>query len=138
MPFQNVLVTGANRGIGLEFVKQLLAQNPLPKHLIATIRKDSEELNDLKASHDNLHVLSYDATNYDSYDHFVNQVQTILGDDGLDLLINNAGIFVKKDLSSLTPQDILQNVEVNAVAPLFLTKSLLPLLKVISLEIISK
>ena len=130
MSFRNVLVTGANRGIGLEFVKQLLALNPTPKNIIATTRKDNDDLNNLKSSHNNLHILNYDATAYDSCDKFTDQVKTIVGDDGLDLLINNAGMYVKADLNTFTPQGILQNVEINAVAPLFLTRSLLPLLKV--------
>ena len=130
MNFKNIIVTGANRGIGLEFVRQLLKQNPAPKNLIATTRKSSDELNNLKSGHTNLHVLNYDATNYDSYDAFVKQVSQIVADDGLDLLINNAGIYVRGGLDNLTPQGVLTNLDVNAVAPLVLTKALLPLLKV--------
>ncbi|KAH9419198.1 hypothetical protein DERP_005702 [Dermatophagoides pteronyssinus] len=130
MSFKNIIVTGANRGIGLEFVRQLLKQSNSPKNLIATTRKQSPELDSLKSTHNNLHILNYDATNYDSYDDFVKQVESIVKNEGLDLLINNAGMAIRSTLETVTPKDILTNVEVNAVAPLMLTKALLPLLKV--------
>lgn len=130
MSFKNIIVTGANRGIGLEFVRQLLKQSNSPKNLIATTRKQSPELDSLKSTHNNLHILNYDATNYDSYDDFVKQVESIVKNEGLDLLINNAGMLIRSTLETVTPKDILTNVEVNAVAPLMLTKALLPLLKV--------
>ena len=38
MSIRSVLVTGANRGIGLEFVRQLLALQTPPKHIIASCR----------------------------------------------------------------------------------------------------
>ena len=74
MTYKNIIVTGSNRGIGLEMVKQLLALNPAPKNVIATTRSESSELSGLKSANSNLHVLNYDATNYDSYPEFVNKV----------------------------------------------------------------
>lgn len=130
MSFQNVIVTGANRGIGLEFVKQFLKLPNAPKNLIATTRKSASELDQLKLAHKNLHVLNYDATNYASYDEFGNQVKNIVQNDGVDLLINNAGIYVKCSLETFQPKDLLDNIEVNVAAPMMLTKVLLPLLKV--------
>ena len=38
MSIRSVLVTGANRGIGLEFVRQLLALQTPPKHVLASCR----------------------------------------------------------------------------------------------------
>ena len=130
MAYRNVLITGANRGIGLEFVRQLISLNPAPKNVIATTRAASNELNELKSKHGNLHVLTYDATNYDSYPRFVEEVSKIVAGDGVDLLVNNAGIYIRDSLDTVNPKDLLTNIEVNAVAPLALTKALLPLLKV--------
>lgn len=100
------------------------------KNIIATTRSNSEELNKLKAANKNLHVLNYDGRKFDSYDDFAKQVQTIVGDEGIDLLVNNAGIYLKGDLDSITADNMITNFEVNTVAPLILTKTLLPLLKV--------
>jgi hypothetical protein len=131
MSLKSVIVTGANRGIGLEFVRQLLAATPPPKHLIATSRQTSNpELDQLRAKNSALHVLTLEVKNYESFAEFAKQVEQIVGTDGVDTLINNAGILINKDLQSVTADDMIQNFEVNTVSPLILTKALLPLLKV--------
>lgn len=133
MSLQSVLITGANRGIGLEFVRQLLASDPSPKYLIATTRQSSnEELDQLKTNHSSLHILKLDTKNYNEYEEFVRQVDQIVGHNGIDTLINNAGILIRNDINSVTPQDMTENFEINSVTPLMLTKALLPLLKVSS------
>lgn len=132
MTFSNILVTGANRGIGYEFVTYLLAQSPAPKNVIATTRQPSEKLNKLKSTNVNLHVVTYDATDYKSIPELVDQISKIVGPDGINLMINNAGIYVSGNLETVQAQDVLRNIEVNAVAPLELTRALLPLLKVSS------
>ncbi|CAG2178124.1 unnamed protein product, partial [Oppiella nova] len=76
-----------------------------------------------------LHVLQLEGTNYNSFPQFVKQVEAIVGDQGIDTLINNAGIAITTFLDSVTAEDMLKNFEVNSVAPLMLTKALLPLLK---------
>ena len=129
MNFQNILITGANRGIGLELVKQFLQLNP--NNLIATIRSPSESLDQLKANNANLHILKYDATDFESYSQFVQEVIQVLGqDNGLDLLVNNAGIYIRDGLDTLKPSNMMDNIKTNSVAPLMLSKELLPLLKV--------
>lgn len=112
------------------FIKQLLGLTLPPKNVIATTRKPSEELNGLLSGNNNLHIVTYDASNFDSYPSFVSQIEQVVSGEGLDLLINNAGIYVKGALDGLTPQDLLKNIEVNSVAPIILTRDLLPLLKV--------
>ncbi|CAG2177925.1 unnamed protein product, partial [Oppiella nova] len=101
-------------------------------HVIATTRQSSHpELDQLRDKHPNrLHVLQLEGTNYNSFPGFVKQVEAIVGDQGLDTVINNAGILLDKRLDSVTAEDMLKNFEVNSVAPLMLTKALLPLLKV--------
>ncbi|CAG2178921.1 unnamed protein product [Oppiella nova] len=74
--------------------------------------------------------MQLEGTNYNSFPEFVKQVEAIVGDQGIDTLINNAGIAIKKLLDSVTAEDMLKNFEVNSVAPLMLTKALLPLLKI--------
>src|SRR5258708_7932157 len=131
MNTQTVLVTGANRGIGLELVRQLLADSQGSKRLvIGTTRQASNPaLDELRTRHPNLHVLQLDGQKYDTYAEFAKQVEAIVGDQGLDTLINNAGIFIWHKLDQVTAQDMVTNFEVNAVAPFMLTKALLPVLK---------
>jgi len=129
--FASVLVTGANRGLGLEFVKQLVSSSRPPKAVIATCRNptDASALQDVAKSANNVHVLKLDVADYASYDAFVQEVGNIVGEDGLNLLINNAGIMRGNKLSDVDPKNMIENFEVNVVSPLMLTKALLPLLQ---------
>ena len=131
MSLQSVLVTGANRGIGLEFVRQLLSSSSPPIHLIATTRQSSNsELEKLRRENKSLHLLELDTTNFDRLSDFAHKVKQIVGDDGIDTLINNAGISITTSLDDVTAEDMIKNFTVNTVAPLMITKALLPLLKV--------
>ncbi|KAH3819619.1 hypothetical protein DPMN_121358 [Dreissena polymorpha] len=57
-----VLITGANRGIGLEFVKQFLQLKSPPKHLFACSRQPetAKELQGLSKTNSSIHVLKLD------------------------------------------------------------------------------
>ncbi|XP_054165646.1 C-factor-like [Oppia nitens] len=139
MSLQTVLVTGGNRGIGLELVRQLLAEPNPPKHLITTTRPTTNrvELDTLVAQHPNLHVLHMESKAYDSFaatGGIADQIQQIVGTRGLDTLIINAGIAISKELDNVTANDMIENFEINTVSPLMLTKALLPLLKVASVQ----
>jgi len=131
MGLTSVLVTGANRGIGLEFVKQFLALANPPQHVFATCRQPDEakELQSLASANNNLHVLELELKNYASYDDLVGQVRDVLGDNGLDSLVNNAGMYHKVSLEDGGPELMVDNFEVNAVTPLMLTRAFLPLLR---------
>jgi len=128
----SVLITGCNRGIGLELVKQFLKKNPSPAHLFATARNTTAagELSELAAANENLHLVQLDVTNFKDYPEAVKQVSQIVGENGLNLLINNAGLLPQnRDLDAVTPEDMMNAFEVNCVAPLFLSKAFLPLIK---------
>ena len=67
---------------------------------------------------------------YDSFEKVVQQVSAIVGDKGLNVLINNAGILPSG--SRTTPfytEEMAETYEVNTIAPTKLTKAFLPLLK---------
>ena len=87
-----VLVIGANRGIGLEFVKQYLARGD---HVIATCRdvSSADDLNQLQADNDNLSVLTLDVASDESLLAFPQQ----LGDSAVDIFINSAGVYGPRD-----------------------------------------
>lgn len=129
--FENILITGANRGIGLEFVRQYLAQSPAPLNVIATSRSPSEALAQLQADNSNLHILTYDATDYAALPELVTSVGAIVGPRGLNLLVNNAACSGKEGTfaSASLAEDTRALLENNAIAPLELTRQLLPLLR---------
>lgn len=131
--YENIIVTGTNRGIGLQFIVQLLARTKPTAKIIATTRRSaSGELEELQRAHpDRLHVLHYDATDYGALPKFIEQVRQIVNDNGVDLLINNAGAAFggRTPLEEILPAVMAQTFENNAVAPLELTRQLLPLLR---------
>jgi len=128
----SIVVTGSSRGIGLGLIKVLLNSEKPWKHIIATCRNPDQalELLALAKQHGNLHVLKLDVTDYGSFANFVKQVSDIVKDDGLNVLLNNAGITARSArLDSIEAVDLTSVFETNTVAPLLLTKALLPLLK---------
>lgn len=126
---KTALITGANRGLGLGFVKHLLKYNKV-ENIFATCRRKSEELSALSKDNKNLHILHLDVTDLKQIDDIALQVKGVTGDKGLNLLINNAGVSTKfTKLALVKAEHLLQNLTVNTIAPIMLTKALLPLLK---------
>lgn len=68
-------------------------------------------------------------TNEESVSRLVYQVASCVGSDGLNLIINNAAVAYKHSLATVNVDDLMDNYRVNAVAPLMITKKMLPLLK---------
>lgn len=119
---QNVLITGANRGIGLEFVRQYAASKA---HVFACCRNpdQADELTRLAqdpAHHISLHRL--DLEDFSSID----QLAAELHAQRLDLLIQNAGVYGRRnrDLGSTDYDDWMRTFRINTMAPFKLAESL--------------
>jgi NAD(P)-dependent dehydrogenase (short-subunit alcohol dehydrogenase family) len=111
-----VLITGANRGIGLEFARQYKADG---WDVVATVREHSPELNAL-----GVRVERLDMRNLGSVAGFGERL------DSLDLLIANAGTYgPKSPESGADGEEWLATFAVNTVAPYLLAKSVLPLVE---------
>ncbi|MDB2385096.1 SDR family oxidoreductase [Polaribacter sp.] len=121
-----VLITGANRGLGLEMAKQFTDDGYT---VIGTARKPerAKELNDLGVK-----VVALDVTDSESIQAMVTSLDGVT----IDILINNAGYFGPNkvgtplnDLEKLTKKEIEDCFSVNSLGPIFVTKALLPNLK---------
>ena len=112
------LITGSNRGIGLELCKQINARGD---EVIATCRKASLELM-------NLGVRIEEDVDISSEDSITNLRKKLIGVE-LDCLINNAGIYEFNSIDDLDQQSIIRQFVVNALSPLFITNSLKSILK---------
>ena len=110
-----VLVTGANRGIGLELCRQLAARGD---HVIAACRSVSESLQTLG-------VRVIDGVDVSS-DGSVASLKNELGNTRLDWLVNNAGVLSAQGLNSLDFDAMEFQYQINALGPLRVTEALLP------------
>lgn len=112
------VVTGSNRGIGLELCRQASARGD---NVIAVCRVASKEL-------EGLPVRIVDGVDVGS-DQSVNKLPSKLEGVEIDILINNAGILSRQSLDNLDLDEIRRQFEVNSLGPLKVTQSLLPNLK---------
>ncbi len=127
---QTILITGANRGIGLALTRQLLQDDV---RIFATCRapKRADDLNELAQKQpERVTVVQLDVNDEASIASAVASVAAQT--DALDLLINNAGIGGDESgriLGQLTATEVSQVITTNAVGPLVLTQACRELLK---------
>jgi NAD(P)-dependent dehydrogenase (short-subunit alcohol dehydrogenase family) len=128
---RRVVLTGANRGLGLELSHQLLAAGD---EVVATARqpKTADALHKLEStSGGRLTVVRLDVGDPDE----VSAAALHIGErfDSVDLLFNNAGIWTAPGepdrassgaLADLRPDPVLEVLRINAVAPLLVTQAL--------------
>ena len=108
-----VVITGTNRGMGLEFVKQYLAKGD---KVIALCRNTSDELSKTSAKViDKVDVGSPEC---------LEKVLPILSDLKIDLLINNAGVLANETLEHMSATTLEYQFRVNAIGPLMITQML--------------
>jgi NAD(P)-dependent dehydrogenase (short-subunit alcohol dehydrogenase family) len=111
------LITGANRGIGLEFTRIYAARGD---HVIAACRASSPALDEM-----NVHVeIGVDVTSSTAVD----ALATRLAGRPLDLLVLNAGVLHRETLDNMDFDSIRHQFEVNALGPLRVVHALQPCL----------
>ena len=116
--FKNILITGANRGIGLEFVRQYIDES---EKIFACCRtpENAYELNKLAQLSEKIEIIPLDVTN----EHQIMALQQRLAQEKLDLLINNAGVY-PEPRTSLDKNLWLDTLNVNSLSPIHLTLAL--------------
>jgi len=107
------VVTGANRGIGLEFARQLKARGA---NVIAVCRKTSPELDALGVRVESQINLT-DSLAWP-------KLAERLANDEIDILVHNAGVLMADSLEEVGADAVRAQFEVNAMAPLLLTRAL--------------
>ncbi|XP_048371203.1 C-factor-like [Sphaerodactylus townsendi] len=130
---RSVLVTGANRGIGLELVRQLLSKPDSPQWIFACSREPEGErgqaLRNLASKYPNLVMVKLDTTSSASIKAAAACVENHLKGSGLNLLINNAGILKAVTLDMVDEEDMINTYKTNVIGPLLVNQTFLPLLK---------
>ena len=114
---KTALVTGANRGIGLELTRQLLGSG---YNVHATYRSNKGGLEQIDS--DNLSIYQMDVRDKIQISNVVQSV------DKIDLLINNAGVADGRwqSISEIDMEHALEVLNVNAVSPVLVTQQSLP------------
>ena len=123
---RTVVVTGASRGIGSEFVARFLANG---WRVYAGYRSDMHRLEVL--SNENLICLKLDVTDNVSINDFVSKV-----DGGVDLLINNAGVPDGRwrNIKEIDDEWCLEVLNINSIGPIRMVKALYDKMKKNSLS----
>ena len=126
---QTALITGANKGIGFEIAHQLLKKG---FHVIITGRDElklSEAVNQLKSESASIEMLLMDVSNFES----VKTAAKSLADRNflLDVVINNAAIMLKEDLSLIGHDDevLKTTINTNCYGPIRVIHAFLPMMK---------
>ena len=115
-----IVVTGANRGIGLEFVRQYGAEGV---NIIACCR-DLAKAEKLKALGGAVRLMALDVAD----PHSVAQFAESLGEEAIDILINNAGVYGPERQSASDPDlaGFVDTFRINSIGPLLVSHALKP------------
>ena len=109
----NILITGCNRGIGLQLATQMHDRGD---SVIAVCRTPSTELEKLGVRV----IAGVDVSDGATVAKLSNELQ----DTSIDVLINNAGILVRDDFGSLDYEQMLLQFKINSLGPLRVTEAL--------------
>tara|TARA_Y100000389_G_C17405712_1_gene487900 strand:- start:730 stop:1416 length:687 start_codon:yes stop_codon:yes gene_type:complete len=116
-----VFITGANRGLGLEFVKEFTEKK---YEVIATCRDldSSSDLNALAKSNLTIQLHQLDVSNTKNIQELANKLQ----DKPIDILINNAGIYRSGIFNSVNKDSWVESFITNTIGPYEVIEHFLP------------
>lgn len=117
-----VMITGAGRGLGLEFAREYAAEGWI---VIGTVRHPTGA-EALKKIGGKVEIVSLDVTDFAA----IKQMGKSLHDRPIDVLINNAGVIgTDRNLGELEGDRWMETLRINTVAPLLIAQALLSNLK---------
>lgn len=119
-----VLITGSNRGLGLEWARQL-AEVGYRVHAACRHPAEAKELQTLAKAQPHVHVHRLDVTRQDE----IHALAMALDNEAVDVLIHNAGVYFEKFIpaaaGSLRYRDWETTIQVNTLGPIRVTEAFL-------------
>lgn len=122
---ENILITGVSTGIGYSLCKVYLAKGC---QVFGSVRKEEDAQRLSEEFGDNFHALIFDVTDHEAVSASVETVKDMIGNEGLDCLINNSGIAVSGTVMHLSLEDYQRQFDVNLFGVIAVTKAYLPML----------
>lgn len=116
---KNIIITGTSRGIGYELARQLAAAG----HRILALSRNTKPMEEL--DEENIHYFPFDISKKEDRQKTVDFVKKNWGH--LDILIHNAGQFLKGEFEEINLEEVRQVYETNVFGVYALTQNLLPL-----------
>ena len=107
-----VLITGANRGLGYEFVKQY-SENGFEVLACCRNKNNAKELKELAETSNKIKVYELDVGNVKAIKSLSQQLQN----EKIDVLINNAGIYRSSTVGNINYDEWIESFKVNTIAP---------------------
>lgn len=125
MPEKYIIITGAGKGIGFSLTKKFLEDSSC---MVFAISRNGTQLLALSEVFSNLVTIEYDLLAcLSDPEELVNQIKKRT--DRIDVIVNNAGLLVKKPFSEMSAEEAIKMFETNVLVPGILIRSLLPFLK---------
>ena len=116
---RNIIITGGDDGLGKAIAKLLSEKNN-----IITISKTEENAMKISKEIPNAECYACDITKPDEVDKTIKIIIENQGD--IDILINNAGVWLAGDLTENSYEQISNCIDVNTKGPIYMTKAVLP------------
>jgi NAD(P)-dependent dehydrogenase (short-subunit alcohol dehydrogenase family) len=117
------LVTGAARGMGVDFARAALAAG----HNVVATGRNPEAVSSAVGEHENLLVTELDITDTGSAEQAVAAAVERFGT--IDVLVNNAANFFGGFFEELSPQQVRSQIETNLFGPMAVTRAVLPVMR---------
>ncbi|XP_034031441.1 C-factor [Thalassophryne amazonica] len=115
----------------VEETEELAQSVDRPANIISTARNPtvSPDLQELSRSSPGVHIVTLNVDSQQSITSALQEVQSIVGNSGLNCLINNTAIDISSDIDTVTSEAMMKTFQTNCVGLLFVTKAFLPLLQ---------
>jgi NAD(P)-dependent dehydrogenase (short-subunit alcohol dehydrogenase family) len=117
------LVTGAGRGMGVDFAGAALAAG----HNVVATGRNADTVSSAVGDHERLLVIKLDITDAQSAEGAV--AAAVAWFERIDLLVNNAGNFFGGFFEELSPQQVRSQIETNLFGPMTVTRAVLPVMR---------